>query len=65
MEFGKNKDEIQQYLDACYVSSHEACWRLLEYKMHVQIPAVMALPVHLDGEHSVIYHPNSGPLAIN
>ena len=65
MQFGKNKNDIQQYLDARYVSSHEACWRLLEYKMHVQIPAVMALSVHLDGERSVTYHANSGPLAIN
>ena len=65
MEFGKDKDKIQQNIDAHYVTSHEACWRLLEYKMHIQIPAVMALPVNLDGEHSVTYHANSGPLAID
>ena len=33
--------------------------------MHVQIPAVMALPVHLDREHSVTYHANSDPVAMN
>jgi hypothetical protein len=55
MEFGINIDEIKQYLDARYISSHEACWRLLEYKMHTQVPAVMALPVHLPGQHNVIF----------
>jgi hypothetical protein len=30
MEFGKGKDEIQQYIDARYVSAHEAFWRILE-----------------------------------
>jgi hypothetical protein len=46
MEFGISKDEIKLYLDACYVSSHEACWSLLAREIHTQEPAVMALTVH-------------------
>ncbi len=33
-------DEIQQYLDSRYVSSSEACWRILGFKMHNQYPTV-------------------------
>jgi hypothetical protein len=50
-QFGISKDEIKQYLDAHYVSSHEACWRLLEREIHTQEPAVMALTVHEKPEH--------------
>ncbi|KAF8523458.1 hypothetical protein BU17DRAFT_85753 [Hysterangium stoloniferum] len=61
MEFGKNKDEIQQYIDARYVSAHKAFWRLLENEIHTQIPAVIALPVHLENHQSVIFDGMEGP----
>ncbi|GKC45808.1 DNA helicase [Tanacetum coccineum] len=41
-------DEIKNYLDARYISPHEACWRLLE-------PAVQILQVHLQNMQRVIF----------
>ncbi|GJY19437.1 DNA helicase [Tanacetum coccineum] len=40
-------DEIKIYLDARYVSPHEACWRIFEFEIHYREPAVQILPVHL------------------
>jgi len=40
-------DEIQQYLDACYVSASEAAWRLFAFKLHDDFPSVTRLQVHL------------------
>jgi hypothetical protein len=34
MGFGTCKDEPKQYLDACFVSAHEGCWRLFMFAMH-------------------------------
>ena len=45
------QDEIKMFLDARYVSSSEACWRLFKYSMHERTPAVVRLAVHLEGEH--------------
>ena len=58
MEFGVDKDEVKQYLDASYMSAHEACWRLLERGIHTQVPAVMALPVHEKDHQTVAFDPN-------
>ena len=59
MEFGPNRDEVQQYLDARYVSAHEACWRFLERELHTQKPPVVALPVHEKDQHTVVFNPNN------
>ena len=58
MQFGKCEDELKQYLDACYVSSCEALWRLYLFPMQEQIPNVMRLQVHLKNRHAIIYDPN-------
>jgi hypothetical protein len=55
MAFGQNIDEIQQYLNARYVSSHEAIWRLFSFPLHNEFPAVYVLHVHLPDEQSVTY----------
>jgi hypothetical protein len=55
MEFGRVPDEIQQYLDARYISAHEAFWRIMKNELHTQVPAVMALPVHLPDQQTVIF----------
>ncbi|GKC13529.1 DNA helicase [Tanacetum coccineum] len=39
-------DEIKNYLDARYVSPHEACWRIFEFEIHYREPAVQILAVH-------------------
>jgi hypothetical protein len=41
MAIGEKKDEIQQYIDARYVSTSEAVWRLLHYDMHEETPNVV------------------------
>ena len=33
-------NEIQQYIDARYVSAAEACWSILGYKMHDHSPSI-------------------------
>ena len=33
MEFGRCRDEIKQYLDACYISSCEALWQLYLFNL--------------------------------
>jgi len=51
-------DEVKQYLDAHYVSAHEAFWILCQHEIHVQVPAVVAPPVHPPGHHTVMYDVN-------
>ena len=51
-------DEVKQYLDAWYICAQEAFWRLCQHEIHIQVPAVVALPVHLPGHHTVLYDVN-------
>jgi hypothetical protein len=60
MEFGSAEDEITQYVDACYISAHEAFWRLSRNELHAQVPAVMALTVHLPNEQPVVFDSMQG-----
>ena len=64
MELGQNRDEIHQYLGACYVSAHEACWRFLEHELHTQKPSVITLPVHEKDAHSVVFDSNTDDMTI-
>ena len=48
-------DEIQQYLDARYVSASECCWRLLSFAINNQYPTVLRLAIHLPNMQSIIY----------
>jgi hypothetical protein len=57
MEFGKCLDEIKQYLDARFVGSNEACWRLFMFYMHKEFPNVVRLQVHLPNQQYVIWNP--------
>ncbi|RFU23627.1 hypothetical protein B7463_g12712, partial [Scytalidium lignicola] len=58
------QDEIQQYVQARYVSPIEAFAHLMEYKTHQEWPSVTRLLVHLQGEHTVRFHDDMGPDAI-
>lgn len=40
-------DEIQDYIDARYLSASEAAWRILEYNITRKEPAVKSLSIHL------------------
>lgn len=51
-------NEIQQYIDAWYLSATEARDFLLSFKRHIEWPPVAHLVVHLPGQHNVIFDEN-------
>ena len=57
-------DEIQKYENFRYIGSSEACWRLFEFPIQQRNPAVECLPIHLPGEHHVIFDPKNPELAL-
>ena len=59
MEFGTCTDEIKQYLDARYVSSCEAHWRLYMFAMQEHTPPIVHLQVHLPNEQPVTFDPDT------
>jgi hypothetical protein len=48
-------DEINNYLDARYVSASEACWRLFHFPLHKQHPNIVRLAIHLPGEEVIAF----------
>ena len=64
MKLGQNRVEIQQYLDACYVSAHEACWRFLEHELYTQKLLVIPLLVKEKDAYSVIFDSNTNEMTI-
>lgn len=50
-------DEIQQYLDAKYIGTPEAAWRIFGHSMHEEIPNVVRLALCLKGMHNVVFNP--------
>jgi hypothetical protein len=46
-------DEIQNFLDARYVSACEALWRLFQFDLQCHSQTIVRLQVHLEGEHLV------------
>jgi len=43
-------DEVLQYQAKQYVSSMEATWRILDYPIMGNKPAIMRLPIHLENQ---------------
>jgi len=54
-------DEIKKYLEMRYISTTETCWRLFQFDLHYQDPAIERLNFHLEDEQQVIF-PDSGKL---
>jgi hypothetical protein len=52
-------NEIQEYIDARFLSSCEALWRTFEYDIHFRVPPVERLVVHLPGMNHVRYEPKT------
>ena len=48
--------EIQQYIDARYISAPEACWRILGFRMHDHSPPIQRLQVHLSHQQQVAFY---------
>jgi hypothetical protein len=49
-------DEIQQYLDAPYISAAEATWRIFGFKMYDTSHQIIRLPVHMPGMQRVQFN---------
>ena len=57
----RRRDEVAQFKDCRYIAASEACWRLLEFPIHHQVPPVMSLQVHLPGQHMTTFDPDESP----
>ena len=61
VEFSRDHNEVKHYLDARFITASEACWRLFEFGMHSQKPAVVKLQVHLPAQQPVVFNPAHQP----
>ena len=52
-------DEIKEYIDARYVASVEAAWRIFEFDITDRKPSVERLSVHLHNQQNICFHPGS------
>jgi len=44
---GGMQNEIKAHLDSCFIGPTEACWKIFEFNMHRELPAVQHLPIYL------------------
>ena len=51
-------NEIQQFLDARWVSTQEAMWRIFEFELNEIYPPVINLQLHLSHKQSVTFWEN-------
>jgi hypothetical protein len=51
-------NEIQQYIDAQYLSAAEGVNSLLSFKKHTKWPSITRLVVHLPRQHNIIFNEN-------
>ncbi|GJV82810.1 DNA helicase, partial [Tanacetum coccineum] len=49
-------DEIQSYVDGRFICPFEACWRIFDFLIHSQEPAMQILNVNLGNMHRVNFH---------
>ncbi|CAN6876425.1 unnamed protein product [Brassica oleracea] len=49
----KQRNEIQDYVDARYLSTCESMWRTFAFHIHKRKPSVEKLIFHLEGEHNI------------
>ena len=50
-------DEIQLYINTCFIGASEAVWRVFHFYIHKQVLNVVRLQVHLPSNHFVIFDP--------
>ena len=50
-----NTNEIESYIDCRYVSSEEACWRIMAFHSHKEKPNVETLMYHLPNEQTIYF----------
>ena len=49
----KQRNEIQDYIEARYLSACESMWRTFAFHIHKRKPSVEKLIIHLEGEHNI------------
>ncbi|RIA04643.1 hypothetical protein BRARA_K01104, partial [Brassica rapa] len=49
----KQRNEIQEYIEARYLSACESMWRTFGFYIHKRKPSVEKLIIHLEGEHNI------------
>ncbi|XP_013617698.1 PREDICTED: uncharacterized protein LOC106324244 [Brassica oleracea var. oleracea] len=47
------RNEIQDYIEARYLSACESMWRTFAFHIHKRKPSVEKLIIHLEGEHNI------------
>ena len=57
-------DEAGNYLDARYLSSVEACWRIFKFPLQGKSHSVVRLPVHLEDEQMIYFNEDDEEEAI-
>jgi len=64
MQFGCEPNEVEQYLDAQYVSALEMAWHLFAMEMHEEQPNVVRLALHLSKMHRMVLNANDDAMSI-
>nr|GEU50683.1 DNA helicase [Tanacetum cinerariifolium] len=57
-------DEIKNFVEGRYIGPHKACWRILEFLIHYQDPAVLNLVVHLENMQQIRFRSKDNLQAI-
>ncbi|OMO85808.1 DNA helicase PIF1, ATP-dependent [Corchorus olitorius] len=55
-EMDETVDEVKTYLDGRYLCAYEAAWRIFGFPINHKQPAVVRLPIHLQGEQNIYFH---------
>ncbi|XP_029145820.1 uncharacterized protein [Arachis hypogaea] len=48
-------DEVQQFIDARWIATPEACWRIFRFNLYRMYPSVERLQVHLPNQHQASF----------
>ncbi|XP_016177928.1 uncharacterized protein LOC107620251 [Arachis ipaensis] len=49
-------DEVQQFIDARWIATPEACWRIFRFNLYRMYPSIERLQVHLPNQHQVRFY---------
>uniref|UniRef100_A0A182N6N5 ATP-dependent DNA helicase n=1 Tax=Anopheles dirus TaxID=7168 RepID=A0A182N6N5_9DIPT len=64
VSLNESVDEIQQYLDARYISASESCWRIMRFEIQAKSHTIVQLPIHLEHQQSVLFRPQDTVAAV-
>ena len=64
LEVVEGVDEIKEYVDAQYIGPIEACWHIFKFGMHLELPTVYQLPVHLQDNQQVFFDSENNAVVV-